>query len=277
MKITEMMESTTKLVAYVKKNEGLFQAMGNYYVFLWTDGVLRSLIKSGAKANEELATVTTPGEIGLGIVNITTGDICIGAIDHDYEALWASSTDVSDFFHNSKNRTIMRLPNRLQNLADMFARQNEGGEEGGVDAIIDYIEEEGIESIDVDTIGNMASGQEVKEYLEELLERAEGELERVNSKVDELMTVFKTLANDKHKNKDKMRNIMNKVREMEGNNKDIVNDVTILLKQDHLFTDSDSDGDDNSNVEQEIDKWSNNFKRDFDIGLKDAREFDPNL
>ncbi len=277
MKITEMMESTTKLVAYVKKNEGLFQAMGNYYVFLWTDGVLRSLIKSGAKANEELATVTTPGEIGLGIVNITTGDICIGAIDHDYEALWASSTDVSDFFHDSKNRTIMRLPNRLQNLADMFARNSSDENKGGVDAILDYIDEEGIESVDTNEISNMSSGQEVRDYLEDLLEEPENELERVQPKIDELNKLFSTLGADRRRNANKMMDISDRINELkEGNDIKII-ELEGLLKQDHLFTDSDSDGDDNSNVEQEIDKWSKNFKRDFDIGLKDAREFDPNL
>lgn len=272
-----MMESTTKLVAYVKKNEGLFQAMGNYYVFLWTDGVLRSLIKSGAKANEELATVTTPGEIGLGIVNITTGDICIGAIDHDYEALWASSTDVSDFFHDSKNRTIMRLPNRLQNLADMFARQNEGDEEGGVDAIIDYIEEQGWENIDTAAIQNMKSGQEVKDYLIDQLENATSELERVKPEINSLMDKLREYAHNKKKYQKEIRQVMNDVNELKGSNGLIVLEIKDVLKQDHLFTDIDSDGDDNSNVEQEIDKWSKNFKRDFDIGLKDAREFDPNL
>ena len=272
-----MMESTTKLVAYVKKNEGLFQAMGNYYVFLWTDGVLRSLIKSGAKANEELATVTTPGEIGLGIVNITTGDICIGAIDHDYEALWASSTDVSDFFHNSKNRTIMRLPNRLQNLADMFARNSSDENKGGVDAILDYIEEEGIESIDVDTISNMTGGQEVKEYLEDELETAKQNISRVQSELDKLMIVYKTLMKDREGKREDRKIIKNKIDSLVGDNESKIFDIERILKQDHLFTDSDSDGDDNSNVEQEIDKWSKNFKRDFDIGLKDAREFDPNL
>jgi hypothetical protein len=275
MKITEMMESTTKLVAYVKKNEGLFQAMGNYYVFLWTDGILRSLIKSGAKANEELATVTTPGEIGLGIVNITTGDICIGAIDHDYEALWASSTDVSDFFHDSKNRTIMRLPNRLQNLADMFARQNEGGEEGGVDAILRYIDDEGYQSIDINTIENMSSGGEVKLYLQDELDSAINHIEGVQEEIDDLNAEAKKYL--KTGQDKKAYELLDQVEGLLGDSVSLKNEIEDVLKQDHLFTDSDSDEEDNSNVEDEITKWSNNFKRDFDIGLKDAREFDPNL
>jgi hypothetical protein len=277
MKITELMESTDKLVAYLNKNSEYLQPFGNSYVFLWTDSTLRSMIKAGAKVSDDLSTVTTPGEIGIGIVNAATGHLCVGAIDQDYDALWASSTDVSDFFASTKNKTLIRLPGRLQNLADMLARQSSGDDTGGVDAILKYIDEEGMENIDVDAIKDMNSGDEVKEYLEYQLTNLNNIQKSNEDEHDRLLNQFDTLVDNNASNEEIMK-IRQKIRKLSGNNESTIFEIENILKERHLFTDSDSDEDDTSDVASEIDKWTNNFNRDFpNFDISDAREFDPNL
>lgn len=272
MKIRDLMEAGDKLSAYLRKNSHHFQTFGDIYVFIWTDKVLSVLMKAGVKSNSDLRGVSTPGEIGLGIINSTTGDICVGAIDNDYDALWASSTDVSDFFVATGNRKLIRLPNRLQNLADMLKRAAEPVQEGGVDAIADYVEDNELEHVDAQAIRGMESVDEVKSYLEDERDKAEEELAKVDDERKELLSHAKELLRSGNKNG--ARELTKKVDVLCGDNTSIKIDINHLLKQKHLFVDSE-DGED-GDVQDEIDDWTKNFQRDFpDLDIDDAREFSP--
>lgn len=272
MKIQHLLEAPSKLQAFISKNSGHFQQFGDVYVFLWTDDVLAMLTRMGAKTSDEFDGVQVPNELGLGLVNAVTGEICVGAIDSDYDALWAASQDVSDFFVNTKNRKLIRLPNRLQNLADMLKQAADPAQAGGVDAIVDYIDEYGIETVDVQAIKNMETTDEVRQYLEDLRDEAQGALDEVKEKQSELVAKAKKLlaAGDK----DGARALSSQSREIRGNNGYIVKDAEDILKQKHLFTDQEAT--DTSEVDDNINTWTQNFLRDFpDLDLGDAREFAP--
>lgn len=272
MKIQHLLEAPSKLQAFVTKNGTSFQKFGDVQVFLWTDQILAALIKAGAKTNEDLNEVSVPNEMGLGLVNVATGEVCVGAIDIDYDALWASSQDVSDFFVATKNKTLIRLPNRLQNLADLLKEAANPEEAGGVDAIIDYIEENGIENVDVGAIKGMNSADEVKSYLEDQRDSAQEALNSVEKEQDDLTEQAKKFW--KMGNKSEAAKIMKKIKELSGSNDSIVFDIEDILKQRHLF--SDQSGTDTSAVDADIKKWVTSFNRDFpDLDLSDARELAP--
>jgi hypothetical protein len=275
MKITHLLEAPSKLQAFITKNSTHFQQFGDNYVFIWTDEVLAALRRAGTKSNEDIDTVVVPYEIGLGIVNAATGDVCVGAIDPDYDALWASSSDVSDFFVATGNRKLIRLPNRLQNLADLLKKAAEPeSETGGVDAIVDYIDEYGLETVDVEAIKNMDSASEVRDYLEEERDRAQEELDNTKDQKESLLSALDD-ARTKGASPDVRRSIRKKLETLVGPNSNTVSDIEDILKQKHLFVEPGEDSD-TSDVDSEIDSWTRNFNRDFpDLDLPDAREFTP--
>jgi hypothetical protein len=275
MKIQHLLEAPSKLQAFITKNSTHFQQFGDNYVFIWTDEVLAALRRAGIKINEDIDTVVVPYEIGLGIVNAVTGNVCVGAIDPDYDALWASSDDVSDFFAATKNKKLIRLPNRLQNLADMIKRASQPEEQaGGVDAIVDYIEEYGIESLDVEAIKNMDSADEVRDYLESERDKAQAELDQMKDQKESLLSALDD-ARSKESSNEVRRSIRKKLEALVGPNSNTVSDIDDILKQKHLFVEP-GDNDEDSDVGAEIDSWTRNFNRDFpDLDLPDAREFAP--
>lgn len=276
MKIQHLLEAPSKLQAFISKNSTHFQQFGDIYVFIWTDQVLAALRRAGIKSNEDIDTVVTPHEIGLGIVNSVTGEVCIGAIDPDYDALWAASADVSDFFVATKNKKLIRLPNRLQNLADMLKRSAQPeAQEGGVDAIVDYINEYGIESLDTQAIQNMNSAAEVRDYLESERDNAQQELDKLSSKKEELLTSLDN-ARANGASSEERRVIRKKLESMIGPKSSIITDIEDILKQKHLFVEPTDSDDGSSDADAEIDSWTKNFNRDFpDLDLPDAREFAP--
>lgn len=279
MKISHLLEATSPLQAFISQHIDQFQQVGNSYLFIWTDDLLKSLIKAGVKANRDLKTVSVPNEIGLGIVNPTTGAICVGAIDDGYEALWASSDDVSDFFAATRNRKLIQLPNRLQNLADMLKRAAEPeAATGGVDGIVEYIEEEGIESLDVDAIKAMDSVDEVRDYLETIRDEEQAKLDSTKEERAEIVAKAKALL--KSGDKKGAKALTSQIRELTSDvNITAIHNAEDILDQHHLFrskgTDGiDSDLEDNDDAERDIDKWTRSFNRDFpDLDLTDAREF----
>lgn len=278
MKISHLLEAPSPLQAFISKNIDQFQQVGNAYLFIWTNELLKALIKAGANANRDLKTVTVPNEIGLGIVNPMSGDICVGAIDDGYDALWAASDDVSDFFAATRNRKLIRLPNRLQNLADLLKQAAEPeAATGGVDGIVEYIEEEGWSDIDVDAIKSMDSVDEVKDYLEDQLASAKQHLDGVKPKIDELMDHYDQLNGAS--NKAARQKILSQVESLEDGKHSIVTQAEDILDQHHLFKVTDTTGidqsdDSDSDTEAAIDKWTRSFNRDFpDLDLRDAREF----
>lgn len=266
MKITELLAEAKKanISSYLSAQSD-FQQIGNYYVFIWTNNQLKELLKVGVRSSTDLQTVRTPGSAGIGIVDGRTGHICVGAIDHDYEALWASSTDVSDFFVASRNRKLMQLPNRLQNLADLLAELSEQSKDdfksdnSGVDAIVDTIKNDDDfddSPIDTQKISGMKSVSDVKNYLT-------SELKAVLRKLD----------------KDRVKNLSyEELSDAIQLRKDIEH---LLKKKSHLFVDSDDtdddDTEDSGDLESKIDAWTRHFQRDFpNLNLDSAQMLDPN-
>jgi len=271
MKIKDLLTENINrnLTRYLKNNSNNFEVINNHYVFIWTNELLRDLIRNGANTNDELSTVVTPGSIGIGIVNGSTGDICVGAIDHDYDALWASNIDVSDFFVDTKNKNLIRLPNKLQNLADLLADYSPSdpsdpfkSSKSGVAAIIDTLKNNDDYSDILKLkpiareINKMNDVLDVKEFLENSVQDFKNDFSILDAKFDN-----DTISDEEYKTRRTLKNL--------------IFDIEFFLKHEsHLFKESNEQSED---IKQKLDKWIKSFNRDFpNLDVSSAVEFDPN-
>jgi hypothetical protein len=297
-------DANVQLLHYVRDNEDFYEVGGNF-VFLWTNKTLRGLIKNGAKPGTELGSISTPSknQIGIGILNINTSDVCVGAIDHDYTALWVSSAaDVRLFFRQIKNKKVSGLPTRLQNLAELLSTEDEEDEEesvtgSSVKKILDKIDRddqyEGIKNeaylipgtLDLDGM----KGDEVRAHFEEVLIKIKSREKILEKQVQQIMNIMKEKSGQL--SKDEIRSLIKKKNEIGGNELagllNLHDDLKHFLKRERdLFIDDEEDDieDDNlpieaetDNTELKIDVWTDEFLADFPtLPLEDARQFDPN-
>jgi hypothetical protein len=293
-----------ELLHYVRDNEDFYEVGGNF-VFLWTNKTLRGLIKNGAKPGTELGSISTPSknQIGIGILNINTSDVCVGAIDNDYTALWVSSAaDVRLFFRQIKNKKVAGLPTRLQNLAELLSTESEEDEEesvtgSSVKKILDKINKddqyEGIKdnsdiipgTLDLDGM----KGDEVRAHFEEIIKKLKSRaltLKKQVQKIEDVITKNQNSMSD-----EEILSLMKKSNDIGGYElrgiRDFIDDMTNFIKRERdLFIDDEEDDieDDNlpieaetDNTELKIDVWTDEFLADFPtLPLEDARQFDPN-
>lgn len=258
MKVTELLQEavSTKLARLLKSDQ--FVPIGNNYVFIWTDDLLRSLLQAGAKSGDELDTLRTPGSIGIGIVNGKTGDVCVGAIDSDFDALWASSMDVSDFFMGSGNKNIIRLPNRLQNLADLLAdydyddsNQDFKSDKTGVSAIVDHIKnDDNLDELSpyLNDISKLESVDDVKDYLEDLLNDAKS----IRAKGDDVS-----------------------YEEYDKAHAEQLAIEYFFKHKSHLL--HDDEGEVDKDLKSKLDKWTSSFRKDFPGLRASAIDFHPDF
>jgi hypothetical protein len=268
MKIAHLLNESINrnLARYLKSNSSKFEVVGNYNVFIWTNELLRALIKNGAKTNDELSTVVTPGSIGVGIINTRTGDICVGAIDQDYDALWVSNMDVSDFLVNTKNKNLIRLPNRLQNLADLLADYEPPNknspfksDKSGVDAIIDTIKNDDTyyniseARFIMSKISKMTNVKDVKDFLDNAIQKLKSE----SSNIPPDTLTFKEFRKRAHSGT-------------------IAKYIEVFLEREsHLFKEDQEEQ--NEDIQEKLDKWIDHFNRDFpNLDVQDPLSFDPN-
>jgi hypothetical protein len=293
-----------QLLHYVRGNEDFYEVGGNF-VFLWTNKTLRGLIKNGAKPGTELGSISTPSknQIGIGILNINTSDVCVGAIDRDYTALWVSSAaDVRLFFRQIKNKKVSGLPTRLQNLAELLSTEDEEDQEesvtgSSVKKILDKIDRddqyEGIKdnadiipgTLDLDGM----KGDEVRSHFEEVIKKIKHRESILKKQVQKITDIIK--AKGKQLSRDEIIDLINKQNNMGGYElrgiRSFIRDMELFLKRERdLFIDDEEDDieDDNlpieaetDNTELKIDIWTDEFLADFPtLPLEDARQFDPN-
>ena len=91
MKIGQLLlEANAKLMKAV--NNDKFYRVGNYYVFITQPTVLQYLLKNGAAGEPMFGHWRQSAESGIGILDIQTGEICVGGIENDlgeFEAKWS--------------------------------------------------------------------------------------------------------------------------------------------------------------------------------------------
>ena len=297
-------DANVQLLHYVSSNNDFYDVGGNF-VFLWTNRTLRNLIKNGANPGTDLGSISTPSknQVGIGILNINTSDVCVGAIDHDYTALWVSSMDdVRLFFRQIRNKKITGLPTRLQNLAELLSTEDEEDEEesitgSSVKKILDKINKddryEGIKD-NADIIPGTLEldgmkGNEVRAHFEEIVRKLKSREKILDSQIKKIDDIIREKGRQmSEKEIDALFDKRDSMGGLEARGiRNFIDDMNSFLKREKdLFIDDDEDDqeDDNlpieaetDNTELKIDIWTDEFKADFPtLPLEDARQFDPN-
>lgn len=295
------------LITYVRKNSGNFYVSGNTYLFVWTNLELKKLIKSGAIAGEHLRNVLTPSKnsVGLGILNIVTRRICVGAISHEYEGLWASSDDtVAKFFHAVKNRNIRDLPSRLQELADILsvASDREDSEDSeseyepkgqGVEKIVDLIANSddyfGIDKDFLKELENASGVEEVRTKIEKRINDLKHEMRLAQPRREKITSLLKAPGLSDKEKRTLAKHIGKQLAELPLHTMEIDHLEKFLDKEGHLFnddtevddTDTDKNDDDSTDTDtskEDLKAWVSEFNRDFPgLDLGNVYDFDPNV
>ena len=135
MKIGQLLiEANAKLLNAV--NNDKFYRVGNYYVFITQPTVLQYLLQNGAAGESMFGHWRQSAESGIGILDIQTGEICVGGIENnlgEFEAKWSSSVgNPTAFFKKAGKQDaakIRNFPARLQYLASAFEVLNAAEED----------------------------------------------------------------------------------------------------------------------------------------------------
>lgn len=290
-----LLEATSpKLLKVVKGPD--YDNVGPYYVFLWQPGYIKRLVAAGAKTGGGVAAAKPSGEYGLGIVDVRTGDICVGGIvdeDGELKAYWTSTTDDPKIFFDRVQqdgiKKIRNFPSRLQYLADRFQILKDGDEDNedkevissGVQKIIDILQS----NEDYDRIANSFEFNtddvvEAKNHLEDSLKKIKSQIHKTKLRVKKLYDIMQDPNISDHMSEEQMEKLVDEYYSMGGSKLSSMEESRDQLEKflrverdlfdpaansDEEDTDEeDTDTDDQvQDAQRDIDDWQSDFNADF--------------
>lgn len=307
MKITHLLVETAasnKLLKVLNGSE--FNRVDNYYVFIWTGAEVTKLAKAGLESANKVKQHSPQGQIGIGIVDVNTEEICLGDISEDggeFKAFWASSLDnPSDFFRAAMEDNIAKIknfPSRLQYLANKFESLNkiENGSEDkitstGVQKIVDTLNSnEDYSSLANSFEFDTDDVQEAKRQIEHTLRHTKKQIAHTEKQVSKLESMLADPHIGEKMSEDELEGLLDEYNSLGGNKltfmKDAVDQMTKFLRvESDLFdpstndeTDSDSDVDasaeSSEKIESDIKDWEEDFNSSFPKLKVDAMKFYP--
>lgn len=296
MKITQLLieANSPKLLKLVKGPD--YDNVGPYYVFLWQPDFIKNLIAAGAKRKGGVSGARLSSDYGLGIVDVRTGDICVGGIvddDGELKAYWTSTTDdPKEFFDRVQQdgiKKIRNFPSRLQYLADRFkVLKNDADEDGeevtssGVQKIIDTLKSDEdyyklANSFEFDTDDVV----EAKKHLEDSLRKMKLEIHKTQKRVKKLYDLMQDPNISDNMSEEQMEKLVDEYYALGGgalvSMEESRDQLEKFLRVERDLFDPALDSDDESsddtedkdtdkelkNAEKDIQEWQNDFNEDF--------------
>jgi len=291
-----LLEATSpKLLKIVKGPD--YDNVGPYYVFLWQQQYIKQLVAAGAKTGGGVTGARPESEYGLGIVDVRTGDICVGGIvneDGELKAYWTSTTDDPKIFFDRVQqdgiKKIRNFPSRLQYLADRFQILQDNNEDddkkeitsSGVQKIIDTLQSEEYDRIpssfyEFDTDSVIAA----KDFIEENLSKLKHQIYLTKKRTSKIETILNDESLTSKMSEEEIDKLVDQYNSLGGGiNLGLMEKLKTTVEkflrvERDLFDPSlnsdedeiDSDNTDNEeqvkDAQQDIDDWESDFKADF--------------